>query len=377
MRAPGRVSRRSGADVTTGARRLALRRWRTVTPPSSTRACTGLVRVNARPGSARSIGRRWRSYQIRAASLASCAARMRALAASTSPTCSHAALMSSSWESCTTRVPKPAATRWRGSRFRWCTQLSSGETGSPSRSTSSRCVSACQRPYSGAVTSGSGSSSTPRPRPVAALASSAGCAAYSSARFTKLASPRWKGSGYGSSQCSSRSISASSSGVRFARGTRSAPPSFSTPPRSGSVMPGTSEPGRRTSMSRVPTRVSTGLRPQEPDELLEVALGAGPEEPAVVVRHARRGRAVRVRGPGGERRVRRARRVLVQRRQPPRLEHGDEERVVADVLGEAPRAHDAREREVGVLVEDGLHPREHRAHVGRHELARRSRRASG
>ena len=66
--------------------------------------------------------------------------------------------MYASWPSCTTWVPNPADTRWRGSRLSWWTQLRSGSAGVPSRAVSRRSVSACQRAYSGGTMSGSGSS---------------------------------------------------------------------------------------------------------------------------------------------------------------------------------------------------------------------------
>ena len=153
--------------------------------------------------------------------------------------------MYSSWCSCTTRVPKPAATRWRGSRLSSCTQLSSGSSGSPSRSVSSRCVSACQRPYSGAVISGSGSSSTSGRgrsrvgvvgrvrRVVVGEVDEGGQRALERVRVRLV--PVLVALDLGELL-----------GVEVRRAARAARRrACSTPPRSGSVMPGRLEPGRR------------------------------------------------------------------------------------------------------------------------------------
>ena len=72
--------------------------------------------------------------------------------------------------------------------------------------------------------------------------------------------------------------------VEIGVGHLSAPPSRRMPPSAGSVMPGRFEPGSCTSMSRVPTRGSTGCGFSSRDQILEVAVRAGAEVPAVVDR---------------------------------------------------------------------------------------------
>ncbi|TMM27985.1 MAG: hypothetical protein E6F99_30635 [Actinobacteria bacterium] len=173
-RAPGRAARRSAGESGVVPSRLSAMLAATVggrptaaappaaaaaacVAPGTTRACTGALIVSSWPVVTWRSGSRWVAWYTNPTSRATCAARIRRFASSTSPSWSQDACMNSSSCSRTTRPPVPAGTRNRGSRFSSCTQLSFGVTGVPSRLVSSRDASACHRPYRGGVTSGSGS----------------------------------------------------------------------------------------------------------------------------------------------------------------------------------------------------------------------------
>ncbi len=110
----GRVMRRKVGDSAPGGRRLAATVARTVRGLAVTLECSAPVRMTASTSSA---ARRcfWCTEFIAARAIWAC--RSRALASSTPCTCFQADARSCATWSSTTRVPKPAAARVRGSRF--------------------------------------------------------------------------------------------------------------------------------------------------------------------------------------------------------------------------------------------------------------------
>ena len=127
----GRITRRSAAEVIAGWTRLCASAWCT----RERRRCSDALverrhqqqRLLAADADASAAG--GASYQTVETSRPNCPSRIRRCASSTLPICSQAASMNFSCWSWTTRVPKPAATRKRGSRLSWCTQLSVGAIG--------------------------------------------------------------------------------------------------------------------------------------------------------------------------------------------------------------------------------------------------------
>ena len=110
----GRVMRRKVGDSARCGRRLAATVARTVRGLAVTLECSPPVRMTASTSSA---PRRCFLCTERIAARAICACRSRALASSTPCTCFQADAKSCATWSSTTRVPKPAAARVRGSRL--------------------------------------------------------------------------------------------------------------------------------------------------------------------------------------------------------------------------------------------------------------------
>ena len=251
---------------------------------------------------------------------------------------------------CTTRVPNPAARRWRGSRLSSCTQLSSGSSGLPSRSSEQplgqRVPAAVERRGDQRVRVALDVDAEAR-RGVGVLGRVHGVVVgqVDECRQRRAGTAAGRGRPQVAAGPSSRSAR-----DRRAR-PRSAPRRDAQ--RAAELEDAAEQPGRRCRdvAARVPhvdvahadPRVDRP-RLEQADEVLEVALVAGAEVPAVVVRAGvDAGGLAGVVVPGRQRRVRRPGRVEAEPGQPAGLEGRHDERVVARCSAFSRRGHTSRE----------------------------------